>query len=121
MTEPEPPVELPLPDPPAPDHGFPPWMERWIWTYLREPTLWPVALAVLGHVMIIIAPVMLWAWRDGNLLAYMALFLLGSGTVNLMWLEVRHSRRPGAVSLAMLLTWSAAAGVAWMGQRWGLL
>ena len=120
MSEPEPPIELRPPDTVL-DTGFPPWMERWVWTYLREPSLWPVALALLGHVMIVLAPVMLFAWRDGNPFAYLALFLVISGTVHLMWLEVRHIRRPGAVTLALTLTWAAAVGVAWAGWRWGLL
>lgn len=121
MSEPDPPVELRLPDPPLPDRGFPPWMERWVWTYLREPSLWPVALALLGHAMILVAPVMLFAWRDGNPVAWLALSLLLGGTGHLVWLELRHSRRPGAVTLALALTWAAAGGVAWAGWRWGLL
>ena len=112
VSETEPPIELRPPDTVL-DTGFPPWMERWVWTYLREPSLWPVALALLGHVMILLAPVMLFAWRDGNPFAYLALFLVR--------LEARHLRRPGAVTLALTLTWAAAVGVAWAGWRWGLL
>lgn len=121
MNEPDAPIDLRRAEAPLPDTGFPPWMERWVWAYLRDWSLWPVAFAVMGHLMILTAPVMLWAWRDGNLLAYLGVFLLLSGTVRLMAFEVVNLRRPGRVCVALLITWGGALGMAWAGLEWGLL
>lgn len=121
MSDPELPIELPRPDSDVMDSGFPPWMERWVWAYLRDWSLWPVAFAVMGHVMILVAPVILWAGRDGNLLAYMILFLLVSGTIRLMVIELARLRQPGRVCVALLITWAGALGAAWAGWTWGLL
>ena len=81
--------------------------------YVREPALWPVALAVLGHVVVVLAPLMLAVHRVGSWLAAAALGGIAALTLVPVVHEVRVHGRPGAVFVALALTWvvSVAAAV----------
>jgi hypothetical protein len=115
---------MPAPRPPLPSvdpPGWPDWVERWILPYLREHVLLPVLLALLGHVVIVLAPLMLWAWRTGSGLAAVLLVALAAATTGLCAFEAVRFRRPGVVTLTLSGLWVVSAAVAWFAGRAGLL
>jgi hypothetical protein len=96
-------------------------MEQWLLPYLREPVLWPVLVALLGHVVVGLAPLMLTVWRTGNSTAIFLLSVLLLGTAGLVGFEGVRFHRPGAVTLACVLTWLSGGALAWLGERTGVL
>ena len=89
--------------------------------YVRNPSLWPVLVALLGHVVIVLTPLMLAVWRVGSGLAGLGLVLLAGLTVAACGMEARALRRPGAVALSLGLTWAAAVALAWVAEETGFL
>lgn len=87
-------TERPKPDP---DNA----LDKWVLPYVRQAELWPVLLALLGHVWVVFALAMLSAWRAGNPLAYFPLGVLlffSAGSVR--W-EVRERGGLGAVTVLL--------------------
>lgn len=104
-----------MPDrsPPAPS-----WFEVWVLPYAREPVLWPVLLAILGHVVLLFAIGLLDLWRGEG---FGAAVLSVALTLALVGWEVRVARRPGALSISIALTWVAGVVLAVFSQRTGFL
>jgi len=99
--------------------GWPPWVETWVMPYLEDSALWPVAFALLGHVVVVIVPVMLLVWR-GSVPAVAPLLLLLSGSAYLLHMEFRAKRRPGVLSVAVLLTWGSSVPLAYVAETTGV-
>jgi len=99
-------------DPAVPDASpeDAPFLERHVVPLLAESTLWPVWLVVMGSVAAIAAWALQLAWAERRLSAFAGAFGLAWLTATLAWSEIRQRRRPGAVTLAVLLTWAIAAG-----------
>lgn len=96
----------------------PTWFEQWVLPYAREPVLWPVLLAILGHVVLLFALGLLRVWRgEGAGAAVLSAAL----TVGLVGLEVRAASRPGALAIALGITWALAVPLAMLAQRTGFL
>ncbi len=89
--------------------------------YVRNPSLWPVLVALLGHVVIVIAPLMLAVWRVGSVAAGVVLVALAALTLGACVVEARALKRPGGVGVSLALTWAAALGVAWLAESTGFL
>ena len=108
--------------PPKPPHvGWPPFVEEWLLPYLREPSLWPVAVAVLGHVVVVLAPLMLVLWRTGSVAAGMALgVLLVASLWPVRW-EVGAQGRPGCATGVLVVVWVVSGLTAWLAGDFGLL
>ena len=87
--------------------------------YLEDSALWPVAFALLGHVVVVIVPVMLLVWR-GSAPAWAPLLLLVSGSVYLLHMEFQAKRRPGALTVAVLLTWGCSLPLAYVAESTGI-
>jgi len=103
-------------DPP----DWPPWVKNWILPYIQEPTLWPVLFALLGHVVVIIAPMMLFVQRHGSVKSLIGLCLMAFVSAAFIRFELKYRRRPGGVSFTVLLTWASAAGLAWISDYYGV-
>ena len=99
---------------------WPPWVQTWILPYVEEATLWPVLFALLGHVAMLMAPMMLFVNRHGSVNSAVALIALALATAALIRFEVRYRRRPGGVTLSMVLTWGSAAAIAWLSDYYGV-
>ncbi|MEZ4237895.1 MAG: hypothetical protein R3F59_17450 [Myxococcota bacterium] len=110
---------LRIADPPPP--GWPDWMERWVLPYVREPALLPVLLALLGHVVVVLVPLMLGTWRTGHGAVVALLVAAVLGSVGLVGFESVRFRRPGAVTLTVLGTWAVSVGLAWFCERTGVM
>jgi hypothetical protein len=109
------------PDPRPASSGWPDWLEQWVLPYLREPALWPVLVAIMGHVVVAVVALELALWRERSVGsgALLALLLAGSGAATTF--EIRRSGRPGAVTATLALSWAASVGGAWLAERTGLL
>jgi len=82
--------------------------------------LWPVLLVVIAHVVAGIAPLLIFALRDGSRGSAATLVALGGATLLGVGLELRGRRRPGSVSAILLATWLASAAGAVLCLRYGL-
>jgi hypothetical protein len=107
--------------PPPPDTAWPPFLAEWVLPYLREPALMPVLLALLGHVVVVLAPLMLAVWRVHSVEAALLLLLVAGGSVFPLRWECLDEGRPGGVSATVVLTWLASVAAAYFGDRTGVL
>jgi hypothetical protein len=89
----------------------PSWVDRFVLVFVREPTLWPVLLVVIGHVVAFLGPLLLWSVRDGGRTASAVLALLLSLSLAAGVWELR-SRGLGALTGLLLASWAASAGAA---------
>lgn len=95
-----------------------PNLDRLIGTFLREPSLWPVLVVVLGSGGAFTAAMLVLAFVDRNLFAAAALLLLLGMTLDVVFrARSRPSYRSGALLLA--LVWASglafAALAVWSG------
>lgn len=118
MSEPETPVLLPGA---APDSGYPVWVERWVLPFVRDLGLWPVLAAVVGHFAVVLAPLLLWVFRGRNPFGAVLLLAVGWLSGQVVMMDVRALRRPGALTVVLALTWALAGLMAWAGNQYGLL
>lgn len=95
-------------------------IERAFLWFVREPTLWPVLLVVIGHAVVLVAPLALLAFRDGSGPASVTLAALAGLTGLLLVREIRLRRRVGALGALALVTWLLGGGAAVASHRWGL-
>lgn len=112
-----------MPDEPDPDASvtLSDWTLDWVLAYVHQPNLWPVAVAILGHVVLLLTGLELIGWRTGSAVAWVALVALGGLTAWLAALEVRAYARPGGAWVALALTWAASVALAWFAERTGVL
>jgi len=95
-------------------------VDRWILVFVRESTLWPVLLVLVGNSVVLLAPLFLWSFRDGRAGPGWALAILALPSLaGIVW-ELRH-RGPGALSGLLLTTWALAAAAALAANHYGLL
>jgi len=104
-----------------PPPAWPPWVQEWVLPYLAEPALWPVLLALLGHVVVVIAPLVLAVARTGSPWAVAGLVALAAVSGWLVRWEWRVRGRPGAVSLTVAATWGVGLFSAWGADQLGVL
>jgi len=96
------------------------WIENGVMPYVREPMLWPVLLVVIAHVVAGIAPLLIFAVRDGSRASTATLIVLGAATLLGIGMELRGRRRPGTLSVILLATWLASVGGAFLSLRYNL-
>jgi hypothetical protein len=95
-------------------------VDRWILVFVREPTLWPVLLVVIGHAVVLVGPLFLWSFRDGRSGPALALVLLAALSAAAIVWELRR-RGPGALTALLLSTWTLSAAAALAAHRYELL
>ena len=89
--------------------------------YLKEPSLWPVAMALLGHVVVVLAPLMLMVKRSGSWWAGAGLCVaaaVSAWAVRCEWLD---DGGPRSVAVAMACVWLLSVAAAWYGGNAGYL
>ncbi len=96
----------------------PHWLDRYVLVFVRESTLWPVALVVIGHAVAFLGPLMLWSVRDGQRLATVTLVLLALLSLAAMAWELRR-RGPGALNGLLGSTWALSVAAAVIADRHG--
>lgn len=100
--------------------AWPTWVTNWVMPFLDEVGLWPVAFAMLGHVVVILGPLVL-AFMRGVFPAAVPLMALIVGSLWLMKTELSIRRSPGPVAAAVVLTWIGSVGLALLGARTGVI
>ncbi|MEN0064038.1 MAG: hypothetical protein AAGA48_17935 [Myxococcota bacterium] len=95
---------------------WPAWIEEWVLPYLNNASLWPVWIALIGHVVVGIAGLMLLGVRQSLPEAWFVLVLLGLGSGWLVAKEWQVSAKLGGVALTVVLGWAASAGLAWLAE-----
>jgi len=96
------------------------WVDRWILPALRETALLPVVLVVVGHGVAFMTPMWIFALRDreiGALLALLGLLVLSFECVRFEW---RRYGRPALLSGWIGGTWLASIAAAWACNRYAL-
>jgi hypothetical protein len=101
--------------------SWPPWVERWILPYVDIPALLPVLIAVMGHIVILVALVVLEAWRSRNPFAIVAVALLLGGTLRVLFEEWRRLRRLGPLSATLGLGWAATVATVALAEHYHFL
>ena len=96
------------------------WTDRWILPALRELTLLPLVLVVAGHVVAFVAPMLIFAVRDRNIGAQMAVLGLMVLTFGCVRFEIRRHGRPALLSAWIGGTWLAALAAAWACNHYSL-
>jgi hypothetical protein len=100
--------------------GWPPWVEQWVLPYVDDIALWPVLFALLGHVAVILVPLMVQVIRNQSLPALGVLGVLLWNTSLIVRMELRATGRPGRLTAAMVLTWVASLPLAWWTESTGV-
>lgn len=98
---------------PSAGGGYPRWVERLILPFVREESLWPVLVAILGHVLVGQLFLLRAALRDRQLPALLALAGMLYLSAQLVLAERRAVRRVGPITGAICATWGLAAIGAW--------
>lgn len=96
------------------------WVDRYLLIFLRESTLWPILLVIVGHVVAFMVPVLLLSIRERRISAIACLLLLGFFTVNIVRFDVGREGRPAALSILALATWALSGCVAWVAHDTGI-
>lgn len=97
-------------------------VERALLPFLREPTLWPVLLAVIAHAVALFGPLMVIVWRDPRPSWPAAgLLLLAGLTGAAVRVELRDRGRAGPIAGLLAATWALCGLGAWAGVRAGIL
>jgi len=96
------------------------WVDRWILPALRELTLLPIVLVVVGHLVAFVAPVLIFALRDRSLGVQLAVLGLFALTFECVRFECRRHGRPDLLSAWTGATWLAAIAAAWACNRYAL-
>lgn len=94
-------------------------LERAVLPYLREPTLWPVFVVVLVHVLLLLGPLLLLALRDAHGGSIATLVVFTAASLLAIAFEIRDRRRPGGVAILVVSIWSLSGLCAWLCARLG--
>ena len=97
------------------------WVDRFILYPARDPTLWALLLVVVAHFAAFIASACLTALRTGHPLGVSISLLLLVGTAGAVRAEIRRKGKAAGLTWLLLATWLLSGGVAYVGDRFGLL
>lgn len=97
------------------------WVEGWVLPYLGEPALWPVLIALLGHVVVVLTPLMLAVWRVQSPAAALALAGALALTFWLSRVGWRIEQYPWLLAATALATWLSSFAFAVLCERTGIL
>jgi hypothetical protein len=88
-------------------------LERAVLPYLREQTLWPVLVAVLAHIIALLAPLLVLGLRDGHSWSLLGVAVFATGSLVALGFELRERRRPGLVACFLAAVWCLCGAGAW--------
>ena len=100
--------------------GWPLWARSWILPYFEDSALWPVLIAILGHVLVLIVPLLAFAYRSRNPVSYVFIAALVFVTGQLAWVEFRAVGRPGAITGVVAVLWASSIPLAWYTGKIGI-
>jgi len=88
-------------------------LERAVLPYLREQTLWPVLVAILAHIIALLAPLLVLGLRDGHRWSLLGVGVFATGSLVALAFELRERRRPGLVAAFLAIVWCLCGAGAW--------
>lgn len=97
------------------------WIDQWVLPYFQDTSLWPVLFAVVCSALCLLAVLLVSTWRTHAAWAWAGVTLLVLLTFDVIRREVAVRRRPGRISVAVVLAWSVAGAVAALASRYGIL
>jgi hypothetical protein len=97
------------------------WDEQWLLPYVEDSTLWPVLVVVIAHAVAFVAPILLFAVRDGRATAMVATLGLGFLSVQTIRYELRRRQKVGALTWVLVITWVSSVAVAVAADRTGFM
>jgi len=103
-------------DPP----GWPPWFERFFFPYMQEPSLFVVWLVLLIHVVLVLAAVQLFAFRDQHPAGMVGLVMCLLATAELARVERVWHHKFGVLTGTAVGCWLAAGGLAVVASKAGV-
>jgi hypothetical protein len=92
-------------------------LERAVLPFLREPTLWPVLAGLVAHVVVIVSPMLVIAWQEGQAWSLIGLVVLAVPSALVIGRDLRRSRRLQALSRLVISLW-ALCGVGAFSAVW---
>lgn len=95
-------------------------IDRVVLPFVRDPALWPILVILIAHIAAFVAPVLLFALREGRIASFAALFGLAGLSVGLVRHEWRERGRPGPLCGLTLATWLVAIAAAFAADRYGI-
>lgn len=102
-----------------PEAGWPAWVETWVLPFVQESGLWPVLVALLGHVLVFIAPLLLGLWR-GHTGASLPLTVMILVSFWICKTEHEATGRLGRVTAVVFGSWFASFVLAWAADFTGV-
>lgn len=96
------------------------WVDRFLAPMFTDNTLWPVLTSVTLMVIVLLAVLLVTAWRDGALLGWVGIGLVGMLTFDVVRREIVARHRPGGIFAAAVVLWSLAAVVGYLASHYGL-
>lgn len=96
------------------------WIDRWILPAMRELTLLPLVLVVVGHLVAFMTPMLIFALRDRNIGAQLAVLGLFALSFECARFEFRRYGRPALLSGWIGATWLASIAAAWACNRYSV-
>jgi hypothetical protein len=103
---------------PSPEEPEPrDWVDRFILPFVREPTLWPVLIVLVAHVVAFLGPAMIFAVRDGGRGSMAVLALLAALSALVVRFEWRREGRPSALTALTVTTWAASIAFAYLAHH----
>ncbi|MEM7411539.1 MAG: hypothetical protein AAF430_15005 [Myxococcota bacterium] len=97
------------------------WIDRLVLPFVREPTLWPIGLVLLGHAIAFLAPLLVLAVRDRAWLAALGVLVTATLSVLALRREQRLTGGFGAWAAVTGATWALSIAGAVVAARWGLV
>ena len=95
------------------------FLDKWVFPYLKEPALWPVAFAIIGHIDVVVAMAILETARSLSPVSTAALFLLVGLSGRAVVGEWKKDGKPGPVGITMAIIWSSSSLLAWFADSRG--
>ena len=105
-------------DPPR--SPYPGWVGRFVLPFFETSSLWPVTLALLGHVVLFQVLMLVGAVRDRSPGAAFVLALALVASAKIVAEERRRVGRLGPLAWTTLGTWLLAVPSAWASGRVGI-
>lgn len=87
-------------------------VDRFVLIFLRESTLWPILIVIVGHIVVFIAPVLLLATRDRRPSAMAMTVVLGWLSFSLVRFDRKRSGKLAQLSALALVVWMLAIATA---------
>jgi len=97
------------------------WDERWLLPYVEDSTLWPVLVVVIVHVVAFVAPILLFAVRDGRAIGMVGTLGLAFLSVQTVRYELRRRHKAGALTWVLVVTWILSIVAAVAAERTGFM